>query len=189
MGSGRRQADEGRRTRDMALLPIRLYGDPVLRRKSAPVAVVDDKIRRLAADMVETMFENNGVGLAAPQVGLSLRLLVADATHRDGGDGPRVFINPEILDAWDEWSFDEGCLSLPGLSAELVRPEGILLRYQDETGTECEEEFHQLWSRVLQHEIDHLDGRLFVDRMSPMRRALIERKLRELVKESKDVSL
>ena len=173
----------------MAILPIRLYGDPILRRKSAPIAVVDDEIRRLADDMVETMFENNGVGLAAPQVGLSLRLLVVDATHSDGGDGPRVFINPEIIETWDEWSFDEGCLSLPGLSAELVRPEGILLRYRDETGTACEEEFHRLWSRVLQHEIDHLDGRLFVDRMSPMRRALIERKLRELVKESKNVSL
>lgn len=173
----------------MAILPIRLYGDPILRRKATPVAVVDDKIRRLAADMVETMFEANGVGLAAPQVGLSKRLLVADASHRDGGGGPRLFINPEIIEAWDEWTFDEGCLSLPGLSAELVRPEAIRLRYHDETGTEREEEFHQLWSRVLQHEIDHLDGRLFVDRMSPMRRSLLARKLRELAKESKNVTL
>lgn len=173
----------------MAILPIRLYGDPILRRKSPRVAVVNEEIRRLADDMVETMFEANGVGLAAPQVGVSLRLLVADATHRDGGDGPRVFINPEIVEAWDEWSFDEGCLSLPGLSADLVRPEGIRVRYLDETGAEYEEEFHQLWSRVLQHEMDHLDGKLLVDRMSPMRRALIERKLRELVKESKNVGL
>jgi peptide deformylase len=173
----------------MAILPIRIYGDPILRRKSVRVKVVDDEIRRLAADMVDTMFENNGVGLAAPQVGLSLRLLVADASHRDGGGGPRVFINPEILEAWDEWTFDEGCLSLPGLSAELVRPEAIIVRYHDETGAEYEEEFHQLWARVLQHEIDHLDGRLFVDRMSPMRRALIERKLKELARESKNVAL
>ena len=173
----------------MATLPIRLYGDPILRRKAAPVAVIDDEIRRLAADMVETMFDSNGVGLAAPQVGLSLRLLVADATHRDGGAGPRVFINPEILESWDEWLYDEGCLSLPGLSAELVRPEAIRLRFQDETGAWHEEEFHELWSRVLQHEIDHLDGKLFVDRMSPMRRALLEKRLRELVKESKNVSL
>jgi peptide deformylase len=173
----------------MAILPIRIYGDPVLRRKAVPVAVVDDEIRHLAANMVETMFEANGVGLAAPQVGVSLRLLAADATHHDGGDGPRVFVNPEIIEAWGEWSFDEGCLSLPGVSAELVRPEAIHLRYQDEDGREREEEFHQLWSRVLQHEIDHLDGRLLVDRMSPMRRALLERKLRELAKESRNVSL
>ncbi len=173
----------------MAILPIRIYGDPILRRKAAPVAAVDDVIRRLSADMVETMFDSNGVGLAAPQVGRSLRLLVADATHRDGGDGPRVFINPEIVEAWDEWVYDEGCLSLPGLSAELARPEAIRLRFQDETGRQREEEFHQLWARVLQHEIDHLDGKLFVDRMSPMRRALLDKRLRELVKESKNVSL
>jgi peptide deformylase len=173
----------------MAILPIRIYGDPVLRRKAVPVAVVDDEIRRLAANMVETMFEANGVGLAAPQVGVSLRLLAADATHHDGGNGPRVFINPEIIEAWGEWTFDEGCLSLPGVSVELARPEAIHLRYQDEDGREREEEFHQLWSRVLQHEIDHLDGRLLVDRMSPMRRALLERKLRELAKESRNVSL
>lgn len=169
----------------MALLTIRLYGDPVLRRKAEPVAVVDGEIRALAANMVETMYDANGVGLAAPQVGRPVRMLVADATHHDGGDGPRVFINPEILEAWGEWSFDEGCLSLPGLTAELVRPEAIRLRFFDELGREREEEFHQLWSRVLQHEIDHLDGRLFVDRMSPMSRALIEKRLRELAKESK----
>jgi peptide deformylase len=173
----------------MAILPIRLYGDPILRRRSAPVAAVDDRVRRLAVDMMETMEEANGVGLAAPQVGLSWRLLVADASHRDGGGGPRLFVNPEIIESWDEWLFDEGCLSLPGLSAELVRPEAIRLRFQDETGTEREEEFHQLWARVLQHEIDHLDGRLFVDRMSPMRRSLLGRRLREMAKESKNVSL
>jgi peptide deformylase len=169
----------------MARLTIHLYGDPILRRKAEPVPVVDDEIRQLAADMVETMYDANGVGLAAPQVGRSIRMLVADASHHDGAGGPRAFINPEIVDSWDEWIYDEGCLSVPGLTAELVRPEAVLVRFHDEQGQLHEEEFHQLWARVLQHEIDHLDGKLFVDRMSPMRRALVEKKLRELSRESK----
>lgn len=169
----------------MALLNIRLYGDPILRQKAAPVAQVDDRTRTLAADMIETMVRAPGVGLAAPQIGESIRLLVCDATHHDGGDGPRVFINPEILEAWSEWTYDEGCLSIPGVSAEIVRPEAIRVRFQDETGAVHEEEFHQLWARVLQHEIDHLHGKLFIDYLSPMRRALIMRKLKDLAKESK----
>jgi len=169
----------------MALLPIRLYGDPILRRKSSPIPEVTEELRELAADMIETMVDAPGVGLAAPQVGRSIRMLVADATGHDGGDGPRVFINPEILEAWDEWLFDEGCLSVPGLSAEIVRPEGIRLRFQDTAGAVREEEFHRLWARVLQHEIDHLDGKLFVDYLSPMRRALLLKKLKELARESK----
>jgi peptide deformylase len=169
----------------MARLTIRLYGDPILRRKADPVPVVDDAIRQLATDMVETMFDANGVGLAAPQVGRSIRLLVADASHYDDVGGPRVFINPEIVDSWDEWTYDEGCLSVPGLNVELTRPEGVIVRFHDEKGVRHEEEFHQLWARVLQHEIDHLDGKLFVDRMSPMRRALAEKRLRELSREWK----
>lgn len=169
----------------MSRLTIRIYGDPALRRKAEPVPVVDDRIRELAEDMIDTMYDANGVGLAAPQVGLSLRMLVADATHHDGGDGPRVFVNPVILESSGEWTFDEGCLSLPGLTADLVRPERIRVRFFDELGREREEEFHQLWSRVIQHEMDHLEGKLFVDRMSPMRRALIEKKLRDLARESK----
>lgn len=169
----------------MALLPIRIYGDPVLRRKSEPVLVIDDEIRTLIADMIETMYDSEGVGLAAPQVGRSIRLLVADATHRDGGEGPRAFINPEILESWDEWMYDEGCLSVPGLSAELIRPEAVRVKFQDETGAWREEEFHQLWGRVLQHEIDHLNGKLFVDYLTPIRRQIILKKLKALQKESK----
>ncbi len=169
----------------MALLPIRLYGDPVLRQKCAPVPEVTDEIRALAADMIETMFDAPGIGLAAPQVGRPIRMLVADATTHDGGDGPRAFINPEILESWGEWNFDEGCLSVPGLTAELTRPEAIRLRFRDESGAVREEEFHRVWARVLQHEIDHLDGRLFVDYLSPMRRALVMKKLREIQRESK----
>lgn len=169
----------------MALLPIRIYGDPILRRKALPVAEVSDEIRALARDMTETMFDADGVGLAAPQIGRSLRMLIADASHRDGGNGPRVFINPEIVEKAGEWNYDEGCLSVPGLSAELVRAEMVRVRFQDEQGAWHEEEFHELWSRVLQHEIDHLDGKLFVDYLSPIRRALVLKKLRQLQKESK----
>ena len=169
----------------MAIMPIRLYGDPILRKKSAPVPEVTDAIRALAADMIDTLYDASGVGLAAPQVGRSIRMLVADASHHDGGAGPRIFVNPEIVRSWGEWVFDEGCLSVPGVSAEIVRPEGILVRFQDETGARREEEFHRLWSRVLQHETDHLAGKLFVDYLSPMRRALVLRKLKELARESK----
>ncbi|MBK8231337.1 MAG: peptide deformylase [Candidatus Eisenbacteria bacterium] len=169
----------------MALLPIRLYGDPVLRRKSVEVPEVSEEIQLLARDMLETMYDADGVGLAAPQVGRSIRMLVADASHKDGGAGGRVFINPVILEAWGELSYDEGCLSVPGLSAELVRPEAVRVRFQDETGATREEEFHRLWGRVLQHEIDHLEGKLFVDYLSPIKRALIMKKLKQLQKEAK----
>jgi peptide deformylase len=169
----------------MSLLPIRLYGDPVLRRKALPVETIDDELRTLARDMIETMHDAPGVGLAAPQVGRSIRMLTADASGSDGGDGPRVFVNPEIVESWGEWEYDEGCLSVPGLTAILVRPEAIRVRFQDEEGEKHEEEFHRLWSRVLQHEIDHLDGKLFVDYLSPMRRALILKRLKELARESK----
>lgn len=169
----------------MSLLRIYTYGDPILRKKAAPIETVDDEIRKLSVDMIATMYDAEGVGLAAPQIGRSIRMLVADASHHDGDGGPRAFINPVILESWDEWSFDEGCLSVPGLSAELVRPEAIRLRFQDEQGEERIEEFHQLWARVLLHEIDHLDGKLFIDYLSPMRRALILKKLRALEKDSK----
>lgn len=173
----------------MALLPIRIYGDPILRRKALPIPEVSDEIRVLAQDMVETMFDADGVGLAAPQVGRSIRMLVADASHRDGGGGPRVFINPVIVEKAGEWNYDEGCLSVPGLSAELVRPEMVRVRFLDERGEAHEEEFHKVWSRVLQHEIDHLDGKLFVDYLSPIKRALVMKKLKQLQKESKGVTL
>ena len=169
----------------MALLPIRIYGDPILRRRSLDVPEVNAEIRDLARDMIDTMYEADGVGLAAPQVGRSIRMLVADASHRDGGGGARVFINPIIVESWGEWSFDEGCLSVPGLSAELVRPEAVRVRFQDESGALCEEEFHRVWARVLQHEIDHLEGKLFVDYLSPIKRALIMKKLKQLQKDSK----
>jgi peptide deformylase len=169
----------------MAILPIRCYGDPILRRKSARVERIDDEIRVFAGDLIDTMFDAGGVGLAAPQVGRSIRMIAVDATRNDGGHGPRVFINPQILESSGVWEFDEGCLSVPGITAILRRPETIRLRFQDLFGQTREEEFHRLWARALQHETDHLDGKLFVDYLSPMRRTLLMKRLKELARESK----
>jgi peptide deformylase len=166
-------------------LEVLVYGDPVLRRKSTPVEAITPEIRQLAQDMMETMYLEEGVGLAAPQVGRSIRLLVADAEFDEETRPARVFINPEILESSGEWKFDEGCLSVPGIRAEIVRPEMIRLRYQDLDGDVHEEEMHEIWARILQHEIDHLDGKLFVDYLSPIKRSLIMKKLKALAKESK----
>jgi peptide deformylase len=169
----------------MSTLEVLVYGDPVLRRKSAPIEEITDEIRQLAADMVETMYVEEGVGLAAPQVGRSIRMLVADPLFDEETRPARVFVNPQILESWGEWKFDEGCLSVPGIRADVIRPEAIRLRYQDLDGIEHEEEMHEMWARILQHEIDHLDGKLFVDYLSPIKRSLIMKKLRALAKESK----
>lgn len=166
-------------------LEVLVYGDPVLRRKSAPIEAITAEIRQLAQDMIETMYVEEGVGLAAPQVGRSIRMLVADAEFDEETRPARVFINPEILESSGEWKFDEGCLSVPGIRAEIVRPEMIRLRYQDLDGNVHEDEMHEIWARVLQHEIDHLDGKLFVDYLSPIKRSLIMKKLKALAKESK----
>jgi len=168
----------------MALLPIRLYGDPVLRQKSKPVEKVDGDILGLALDMLETMHDADGIGLAAVQVGRPIRMLVTDIADRAPKGASKIYINPEILDAAGESVYDEGCLSVPGINAEITRPEEILLRFTDGKGREREEQVDGLLARVLQHEIDHLDGKLFVDYLSPVRRALIMKKLKELQRES-----
>lgn len=167
------------------LLEVLVYGDPVLRRKSVPVENITDEIKELALDMIETMYAEEGIGLAAPQIGQSIRLLVADPSFDEETRPARVFINPEIIESSGEWKFDEGCLSVPGIRADVIRPEAIKVRYLDLEGVQHEEEMHEIWARVLQHEIDHLDGKLFVDYLSPIKRSLIMKKLRELAKESK----
>ena len=161
----------------MAPLEVRIYGDPILRTKSEPIEEADDRILSLALDMLETMHEEEGIGLAAVQVGFPIRLLVADIGNRAPRSVSKIFINPEILETKGEWIFDEGCLSIPGTSAEILRAETIRLRYVDGRGKTQEDTFSELHARVLLHEIDHLDGRLFIDHLSPMRRAMILRKL------------
>ncbi len=168
----------------MALLPIHLYGDPVLRKKSKPVAQIDDEVLSLALDMLETMHEADGIGLAAVQIGRPIRMLVADVGDRAPKGVSKIYINPVIVETAGESVYDEGCLSVPGINAEITRPEEISIRFYDGKGKVREGWIDGLLARVLQHEIDHLDGKLFVDYLSPVRRALIMRKLKELQKES-----
>jgi peptide deformylase len=167
----------------MSVLRIRIYGDPVLREKCAPIAEIDGDVRRLATDMVETLRNADGVGLAGPQVGETRRLIVV---HPPAGAGsergePRVLVNPEVLEqAGAEVSAEEGCLSLPGIYDAVKRRERVRIRAQDLDGGEVSLEADGMLSRILLHEIDHLDGVLFIDRIGPMRRALLRRRLREL---------
>jgi peptide deformylase len=161
----------------MALLPIRLYGDPILRTKSRPVEEINDEILAFALDLLDTMEDAVGIGLAAIQVGRPIRMLVADIGRRASREVSKIYINPEIVEARGEWVFDEGCLSIPGVSAEITRPKEIRVRFQDGRGKAREEEFDELMARVLQHEIDHLDGKLFVDYLSPTRREIALKQL------------
>lgn len=144
----------------MALYPIRTYGDPVLRMKPKPVKDVDDKIRTLVTDMIETMYDAPGVGLAANQIGVMKQIAVFDAQDELG---PRVLINPEILELSGEWEYEEGCLSVPGYSWAIKRPAFARVRALDLDGNEVEYAGDGLLGRVLQHEIGHLHGGLLID--------------------------
>ena len=160
----------------MALLEILQPPHPTLRARAAPVERIDDELRRLVADMYETMYKAPGIGLAAPQVGVSRRLLIMDVA--DGEERrPMTVINPEILWCSDELgTAEEGCLSLPSFYAEVARPVAVRVRYQGDDGAERELDADGLLARCIQHEIDHLDGVLFVDHLSALRRNMILRK-------------
>ena len=149
-----------------------MFGDPVLRQRAREVTELDRDLARLVGTMQETMREAHGVGLAAPQVGVQKRLYTYDVEElaergadSDGGSG--VLINPEIVDAHGEWAYEEGCLSVPGLVFELVRPKVVTVRGLDLDGNEVVLEGDELMGRVIQHEIDHLDGVLLLDRLEP----------------------
>ncbi len=139
---------------------IRLIGDPVLRQRAHEITDVDGKLVRLADDMIITMYEAPGVGLAAPQVGVQKRLFVYDV-----GDGARTIVNPEIRESAGEWAYEEGCLSIPGLTFELIRPKQVHLVGYDLEGNEVSIEADELLARAFQHELDHLDGVLFIERL------------------------
>ena len=161
----------------MALLEILQAPHPVLKTKAKPVARVDDGLRRLAADMFETMYKAPGIGLAAPQVGVSERLIVLDVADGDER-GPMTLVNPEIV--WrssDRATAEEGCLSLPGHFADVTRPQQLKVSYLTEQGLERQLEAEGLLARCVQHEIDHLDGILFVDHLTALKRNMILRKL------------
>ena len=157
----------------MPLLPIHLLGSPVLREASAPVAEVTEEVRRLVDDMFETMDAAEGVGLAANQIGQALRIAVVDA------DGERfAMINPMIVEASGKASEEEGCLSIPEVYAEVTRPERVVLEATGRDGVRYRLEADGLKARAIQHEIDHLDGILFLDRLSPMKRRRQDAKYR-----------
>ena len=153
---------------------IRVIGDPVLRRRADEITDVDDRLVRLVDDMVATMYAAPGVGLAAPQIGVEKRLFVYDV-----GDGPQAIINPVISASDGEWVYDEGCLSVPGLSWEIVRPNAVHLTGYDLDGNEVSFEAEEYLGRVFQHELDHLDGVLLVERLDDDTRAAALRTLRE----------
>lgn len=173
----------------MAVLRILETPDPLLREKSTPVETVDDGIRTLIADMFETMYAAPGIGLAAIQVGVPKRVLVMDLQEpeEEGGEpvrDPRVFINPEIIThSDDEVPYTEGCLSIPDQYAEVLRPDRIRARWLDEHGATHEDELDGLLAVCLQHEMDHLEGVLFIDHLSRLKREMVLKKLAKLRKE------
>ena len=173
----------------MAIRPIVEVPDPLLRQISTPVEKVDDEVRALIADMFETMYDAPGIGLAAIQVGVPKRILVIDLQEpkEEGGDpvrDPRVFINPEIVQSSDqEVPYTEGCLSVPDQYAEVDRPDGIRARWLDEQGKAHEEEIEGLLATCLQHEMDHLEGVLFIDHLSRLKREMILKKIAKQRKE------
>jgi len=162
----------------MAIRPIVLVPDPVLRQKAAPVARVDDTIRELMDDMLETMYDAPGIGLAAPQIGLSSRVIVMDCSEDDEEPQPLKMANPEIIwSSEDTETMEEGCLSIPGHRGDVTRKRAVSVRYLDENGTEQELTTEGLLAVCIQHEIDHLDGVLFVDYLSRIKRDMILRKM------------
>lgn len=158
----------------MAVFPIRTFGDPVLNTMTEPVDVFDDALERLIEDMLETMYAAPGVGLAAPQIGISKRLFVYDI-----GEGPGHLINPELVDTSDEWEFDEGCLSVPERFWPITRPGYARLEGVDVEGEPLVLEGDELMGRMLQHEFDHLNGMLLLERLGKRERKAIMRELRQ----------
>jgi len=159
----------------MARLSVRLYGDPMLRKVADPVTAVTPEIKQIIADMTETMWHQVGIGLAAPQVGVSLRILVMD----DGKGGARALLNPAITDRRGSVREEEGCLSIPGVFADVERSKWIHVTALDGDGAPISFEAQGLHAKVIQHEIDHLDGVLFIDRLPPVTRDRIKKRIQK----------
>ncbi|MBS1684255.1 MAG: peptide deformylase [Bacteroidetes bacterium] len=175
-------------------LPIVAYGDPVLRKMGAEIDKDYPGLDKLIEDMFETMEKSKGVGLAAPQVGKAIRLFVIDSTkmydEEEEHKGVReVFINAEIIkEAGSEWAYEEGCLSIPGIREDVSRKPTVRIRYFDRNWQEQEKEFDDMNARVIQHEYDHIEGKLFIDHLKPLRRSLLKSKLEKISKGDVDVS-
>ncbi|MGI8723801.1 MAG: peptide deformylase [Methyloceanibacter sp.] len=161
----------------MAILPILTIPEPILRRQAAPVERVDEPLRRLIDDMLATMYDAPGVGLAAPQIGISRRLIVMDPTKDEDEKAPLVMVNPKLLERSDELRLhEEGCLSIPDFTAEIERPARVRIAFIDKEGKAQETELEGIWATVVQHEIDHLEGLLFIDYLSRLKRDMVVKK-------------
>ena len=169
----------------MTVRKILIHPDPRLKATAAPIGSVDKEMRALADDMLETMYDAPGIGLAGPQIGIMQRILVMDCIKdEDAKPEPMVLINPEILSASEELNiYDEGCLSIPDQYAEVERPAVVKVQWTDLDGKIVQEKFDGLWATCVQHEIDHLNGKLFIDHLKPLKRQMITRKMQKLKRE------
>ena len=172
------------------IFPIVLYGDPVLKKKANDIVHGDETVTEFIENMFETMYAAQGVGLAAPQVGASIRLFIVDTTPMEEEEETglkKAFINPVMIEELgEEWAFEEGCLSIPGIRADVNRKPTIRIRYFDEEWKEHEETFEGIKARVIQHEYDHIEGKLFTDYLTPFKKRLLKGKLANISKGKTD---
>ncbi|MDO6730847.1 peptide deformylase [Marinovum sp. 2_MG-2023] len=166
-------------------LPILIHPDPRLKKPCSAVDDISDDLRRLADDMLDTMYQAPGIGLAAPQIGVLNRLIVLDCEKDETAPPkPLVMFNPEIIVSSEDLNtYEEGCLSIPDQYADVTRPEAVQVRWLDRDGNVQEQEFDGLWATCVQHEIDHLDGKLFIDYLKPLKRQMITRRMQKLKRE------
>ena len=167
-------------------LPIIAYGDPVLKKKAVDITKDYPNLSELITNMFETMYNANGVGIAAPQIGLSIRLFVIDLTDKEDPefkDFKKVFINAQVLnEEGEKWDFNEGCLSIPDVREDISRHQNVTITYFDENWKQHTETFSGFKARVIQHEYDHIEGKLFTDKLSPLRRAMLKSRLDSISK-------
>lgn len=171
------------------IYPITAYGDPVLRTKAKEIPQDFPELKKLVADMYDTMYHAHGVGLAAPQIGKGLRLFVIDSAPFEEDEEKKrlavkkAFINPQLVnETGDEWAFEEGCLSIPGIREDVLRPANVAIRYFDEDWQPHEESYDGMVARIIQHEYDHIEGILFTDHLSGFRKRLLKGKLTKISK-------
>jgi peptide deformylase len=164
------------------IYPIVKFGDPVLEKRAEPVTVFDEELKKLVEDMFESMYAAHGVGLAAPQIGISKRLAVIDTTFKEDPDAKLVLANPEIIHTEGRHTQNEGCLSIPDFRESVARPRKVTIRAQDITGKFYEKTGEELLARAFLHETDHLNGKLYISHLSALKRDLMKRKIRKLVK-------
>ena len=166
--------------------PIVAYGHPILKKQAQEIEEDDIDVKQLAEDMFETMYNASGIGLAAPQIGKSIRMFIADATpleDEEVGEWKQVFVNPEIIEEnGDDWAFEEGCLSIPNIREDVLRPAKLKINYFDENWEEHTEVFDGMQARIIQHEYDHIEGILFTDHLTAFKKRLLKSKLTSISK-------